>query len=191
MLRRAAQSPWVPGTAWFPANDRDLGLANTNYRRAIDERYVASFRDQGAFQGAITSNLTRQNIEDYLEMLCFFRQLTPPSYLNSSPGATGEDTAVYFRNLGRELDLSPWFNGPCVIIIGHLRGVELPIPLRVGDDQPAATADSRVVVRFVYPLEVLPTKAFAEAYVIDEDDDEDDGEEGEEDENEKTDGAAP
>ena len=122
-------------------------------------------------------------------MLCFFRQLTPPSYLTTSPGATGDDTAVYFRNLGRELDLSPWFNGPCVIVIGHLRG-------RGSADSPPrgrrqAGRHGRLAGRgqVRIPAGDPPhPKAFEEAFRVDEDDDDN---AVEKDENEKIDGAAP
>ena len=60
--------------------------------------------------------------------------------------------------LGRELDLSPWFVRPCLIVIGYLEDSECPIPLRVNGDP--VPSDGLTVVRWVYPLPVDYDVAF-------------------------------
>ena len=60
--------------------------------------------------------------------------------------------------MGRELDLSPWFVRPCLIVIGYLEPSACPIPIRV-DGKPV-TSTGTTVVRWIKPLKLDATIAF-------------------------------
>ena len=92
-----------------------------------------------------------------MEMLTLFQQLDPPVYLKAPDGQQPANMLAA-RDLGRELDLSAWFNRPCLIVIGHLRNSACPIPLRV-DGRPVAS-EGLTVVRWVYPLPIVDSISF-------------------------------
>lgn len=54
------------------------------------------------------------------------------------------------RQLGRELDLSPWFTRPCLIVTGFLDAASCPVPLQVDGRTP--TSEGSVMVRLILPL---------------------------------------
>jgi hypothetical protein len=90
----------------------------------------------------------------FMEMMTIFHHLPPPAYIasRSGPSATGSDSVTFHRELARELDLSPWFTRPCVIVLGYLEESALPIPLRIGDNDDPPTSTGLTMVRWVYPL---------------------------------------
>ena len=92
-----------------------------------------------------------------MEMLSIFGQLQPPKYLKPPEGQSPE-TMVARRSLGRELDLSPWFSRPCVIVIGFLEDSACPIPLRV-DGRPVRS-EGLTVIRWIHPLPLNEQIAF-------------------------------
>ncbi|MDY7107286.1 MAG: hypothetical protein SYC29_01490, partial [Planctomycetota bacterium] len=64
------------------------------------------------------------------------------------------------RELGRNLDLSAWFNRPSLIVIGYLRESACPIPLRVAGR--TVNSEGLTVVRWVHPLPLIEPIAFPE-----------------------------
>jgi hypothetical protein len=99
-----------------------------------------------------------------LKLLTYFNQLDPPAYLLDRPDGTPRESAAFFRHLGRELDLAAWFTGPCLIVVGELRGPHWPVPLSVDGERPEVEDDSMTVVRWVCPLEVHGEIAFPSAF---------------------------
>ena len=97
-------------------------------------------------------------------MLGIFNQLEPPVYLNDRQKGTAPDTVQFYRSVGRELDLSPWFAGPVLIVIGQLEGAAIPIPMKVDGETPEVTDDSLTVVRWIHPLPVEEKIAFPEVF---------------------------
>lgn len=83
-----------------------------------------------------------------LAMLGMFEMLPPPAYRQNPP--TDPIVIRFRRLLGRELDLSPWFAQPCVIVQGFLDESALPLPLRVDGRAPESAGP--VLVRFILPL---------------------------------------
>ncbi|MGA1046140.1 MAG: hypothetical protein ACO3ZY_13190 [Phycisphaerales bacterium] len=83
-----------------------------------------------------------------LDMLSLYSMLTPPPYLQNPP--TGAETARVERMLGRRLDLGPWFNRPCLVVIGYLRDSSLPVPLEIDGETPPS--EGLTVVRWILPL---------------------------------------
>jgi hypothetical protein len=141
-----------------PGGTLELSFGDTqefSLERTIDSRYVEPFAGRSA------PTVLRQN--DYLNfmrMLGFYHQLTPPTYLKANPDAQDPESMLAVRMLGRELDLSPWFARPCIIVTGFLDNVPLPIPLQVDGETPRSDEGSRVVVRWIYPLPVDESIAF-------------------------------
>ena len=69
-----------------------------------------------------------------------------------APSEQGRETMLARRLEGRELDLSPWFNRPCLIVIGYLENSETPLPIRIRGERP--NSNGTTVVRWIKPLEV-------------------------------------
>ena len=98
---------------------------------------------------------------DQLAMMQLYAMLQPPAYLvdKDRGGSTWRGDAVRVeRDIGRGLDLSPWFSTPCLIVVGTVDDAEarvgLPYPFTVDGDEPRA--DGKTVVRVVFPLPSLP-----------------------------------
>lgn len=153
-------SMWKPGTNLDFSPGRRLDLASITSKPAPFRMQVDSYSQSysGRDGANLTSSLTESDRSNYMEMLNFFQQLNPPVYLKS-PDANETDQVVFRRELGRELDLSPWFNRPCLIIIGLLEDSRCPIPLLI-DGQPVEDNTGLTVVRWVYPLPLDEKQAF-------------------------------
>jgi hypothetical protein len=104
---------------------------------------------RGRMGDPLGSRSTKSTADDRLTALAFFSLLDPPQTNNSS-----DDHSLVRRESTQSWDITRWFTQPCVIIIGHLREEETPIPVLV-DGKPLATR-GRTVVRWVYPLRPDP-----------------------------------
>jgi len=121
----------------------------------IYRRYVQPY-EGGNFLGAGASlDLARRRT--YMEMLSMYRQLRPPVYLKDSPKGPNPQTMTARRMLGRDLDLSSWFNRPCVIVMGFVDS-PLPIPVRV--DGREVRSEGTTMVRWIRPLPINDSLAF-------------------------------
>jgi hypothetical protein len=98
--------------------------------------------------GAMPTDVSSEGRERNLDMLSLFDMLPPPMYRRSA--TQGVSPVRFNRSLGRELDLSPWFTRPCLIVTGFLDAQPLPVPLTL-DGEPAASTGT-VMVRWVLPL---------------------------------------
>lgn len=92
-----------------------------------------------------------------VEMLSFYDTLPPPRYtIEENPDSEQYVLAVppvgYQRTTGRRMDLSRLLPLRRVIIIGHLQGTDLPVPLHVDGERLPAHPDSWTVIRWVTPL---------------------------------------
>ena len=145
----------VPG-GWPPGSPLDL-VAATNERRFLDrdldETYVKDYAKASARLPTATGALGPKNVSNYIEMLGFFNQLTPPTYIMSREG-DAKQTVAFFRMMGRELDLSTWMTRPCLIVTGKLEGSPNPIPLRVNGERPEHDENSLTIVRWILPLDL-------------------------------------
>jgi hypothetical protein len=156
MARGAANDLWEPGESFELSG---IDIAANALETNIQDRFMEPLAKQGTFTSA-NAPLRPDEQRRYMEMLSFFRMLTPPQYLKQ-PTMQNPETVMAMRELGRELDLSDWLARPCIIIIGFLEGTDCPIPLRRAG-QPVAS-EGRTVVRWIYPLPVEPTIAFRSA----------------------------
>jgi hypothetical protein len=150
-----------PGGDWSPGQRRQLlGMFDETRRGLVQEniyeRYVREY-ERGMLGGSGSGSISHNDERKYMEMLSIFGQLEPPKYLKPAQGQS-PDTMVARRSLGRELDLSPWFNRPCVIVIGFLEDSACPIPLRLDGRQPRS--QGLTVVRWVFPLPLNDRIAF-------------------------------
>ncbi len=174
-LRDGEEQAWVPllqsgemsnsGYAWrvsewqagqsIDLSDRSFETLGTAVlRRAIDERYIDPYRRSSVT--APGTPLTREQQRRHLEMLGIFNQLAPPQYFRI--GSDDRDPAIFHRHLAREIDLSPWFTRPCLIVMGFLEESEIPVPIRVGDARPVSNGTT--IVRWIYPLPLIEDIAF-------------------------------
>ncbi len=155
---------WATGEDWSANKPFDLEsflpTGNTFLHDSIYKRYIkGEERSRRAPVMGAGRSLTDPQIRNYFEMLSMYHQLTPPKYrrvANKDP-----DTVVISRKLGRELDLSSWFNRPCLILMGYLEDSATPIPLQVDGTTPRS--NGLTIVRWIYPLPVdedrIPTPA--------------------------------
>lgn len=148
---------WSKSKPWQPGEPLDLG--GEAYEPVTDARFVDGLTDkcmstmmkgipksQGG--GSITYNQTQQRTA--MELLGAYHLMRPPVWVGR---AGSEDQHLYYRSLGREWDISPWFSQPCLIITGYLQGGAVPTPIRLdGDPLPDADSASVTMVRWIYPL---------------------------------------
>ncbi len=150
MVALRADQPVYPGEPLSLSVLQPSG--QTNLERNIYRRYIEDEEGDGysGIPGVArgTSRLTESKRRQYLEMMGFFHQLTPPKYLRVE--GKEPETAIVTRKLGREMDLSAWFTSPCLILIGYLEGPPSPVPLLVNGEQPAG--GGLTIVRWIYPL---------------------------------------
>lgn len=146
---------WEQGTA-FDLAELDL-KGRTDLESNIYGRYIEDF-ESPRYSVLTSRQLSEGEQRRYMEMLSIYHQLTPPKYLKPPTGDQELDIVVVRRELGQELDLSPWLTRPCLIIIGYLEGSPTPVPLRVDGEIPAS--EGRTIVRWIYPLELEEETAF-------------------------------
>ncbi len=149
MWALGADSPWYPGSALSLAVFEPSG--KTGLERNIYESYIRSEEGDGYNMPGVrraSARLAPSRRNKFMEMLGMFHQLNPPKYLRL--GDKDPETLVLTRKLGRELDLSMWFTGPALIVIGYLEGSPTPVPLRVDGKAPRSVG--LTVVRWIHPL---------------------------------------
>jgi hypothetical protein len=143
MWKMDASRPWHPGV---PRSLTELAVptADTDLRNGIDRRFIQSL-DSLLYDPVLGKSPPDT---DQMAMLSFFHQLEPPGYVLSQDKEP--EAIVVSRRLGRGLDLSPWFNRPCLILIGFLPETPAPVPLLVDGDEPRSAG--MTVVRWICPL---------------------------------------
>jgi hypothetical protein len=160
---RLSNESWPPGTPWRlqdklgKAAGTSRGRDEDEIEKGFEDRWFTDYARPGLGLPGPSQRITESDETKYLEMLSLFNQLEPPKYLASGSGRSGEDNVAFSRMLGREVDLSSWFTRPCLIILAHLEGTDLPFPLSVAGQTPEADPDSLIVVRWVCPLEMDET----------------------------------
>ncbi|MCA9295803.1 MAG: hypothetical protein KC983_04785, partial [Phycisphaerales bacterium] len=138
---------------WAPKTPLTLEFPD----RSTLEQTLKNLSLQSANQYGLnmTGTVSESARRTMLAMLSFYHQLEPPSYHKTS--ATESDSgreSWFYRVDGRELDLSVWFNRPCLIVIGYLRNTEIPIPLRIGDSDEVPDGTGVTMVRWILPLKL-------------------------------------
>jgi hypothetical protein len=83
-----------------------------------------------------------------LEALGLYWMLQPPRWTEVSMDRN--ESARALRQLGRELDLSPWFLRPGLIVTGFLEGARSPVPVLVDGEE--AASEGTTLVRWICPL---------------------------------------
>jgi len=152
---RLADGPagWAPGSR-IDLTPPAASVATT----ALYERYFRNWAgDRGlAFN---PSDLRRDDVRTLLEMLSMFHQLHPPPYQRSPRAPEAVEGVQFIRPMGRELDLSPWFSRPCLIVIGYLDEGPLPAPLTMNGEE--IRSDGQTMVRWILPMPLIESVAFA------------------------------
>ncbi len=154
--RMWSKSGWAQGTALDLADALVL-TGRTDLESNIYGKYIENFASP-RYGVSISRQLTSLDERRYMEMLSIYHQLTPPKYLKPPTGDQEDEIVVIHRELGQELDLSPWFTRPCLIIIGYLEKSPTPVPLRVDGEVPSS--EGLTIVRWIYPLELEEETAF-------------------------------
>lgn len=110
------------------------------YRPVAESTFVA-----GAFSG-------ESGFRQQLDLLGYYWWLEPPAYIMNPP----RDVAIgrVERTFAHTLDLSPWSNRPCIIIVGFLDESPCPVPITIDGESPESRG--LTVVRVVVPLPIDP-----------------------------------
>lgn len=159
MWKLAGNFRWdagIPVNLQITLESAQQGGRATRLERTIETKYV----DPEANRGFASAQALVGSRQDYLEMLSFFQQLTPPTYLRNPRDTQDVPSVFLYRKLGWEHDLSEWFTRPCLIVMGTLRNSELPIPLEIDGDRP--NSEGLTIVRWIYPLDLEEEIAFAD-----------------------------
>jgi len=91
------------------------------------------------------------NATKYFTDLALFSMIAPPEY---NQVANYDAQPLVRRETSHTYDLCRWFTQPCVIVIGHLKNCESPVPITV--DGETISTSGHTVVRWVYPLPASP-----------------------------------
>lgn len=150
---------WDPNTP-FDLNTQlfttQTGSARaTSLRIAFDTKYIEPYRNRMSM--AVDANPSPEETHRYFEMLSFYSQLPPPTYITAKE-KTDEPVVAIERDIGREIDLSAWFNRPCLIVMGRLQNSATPLPLLIEGEAHESTG--MTIVRWIYPLPVQERIAF-------------------------------
>jgi hypothetical protein len=94
--------------------------------------------------------ISRASLVPAIDMLSFFSLLPPPDFRDASYSVTG-NVINYQRTMGRNLDLTPVLGKRRLIIIGHIEGSSIPVPLTV--DGRRLPQKGWTVFRWICPLE--------------------------------------
>lgn len=144
-----ANTPLDLGASLYPEGPAPARAAaeglSAQFRRRYYEPLLATL-GFGGFQARPTES--EEDRVRRLDMLSLYSMLTPPPYLQNPP--TGAETARVERMLGRRVDLGPWFNRPCLVVIGYLRGAPMPVPIEIDGETPPS--EGLTVVRWILPL---------------------------------------
>ena len=152
---------YVPdGGSWAPGAPLDLRVAFDSTRQgrrslSLVQNLTAVFTEEYEDKSAIGGGVSAREGKDYLKMLGLYHMLLPPEYRRG----TGDGGLRFRRAMGRELDLSGWFNRPCLIVTGFLDETACPMPLTI-DGAPPEASEGLTMVRWIFPLPLDEENAF-------------------------------
>lgn len=124
------------------------GLASLS--GAFFQRYYRPVAEATFMQGLFAGHAS--GLYQQLDMLGFYWMLQQPAYMMNPPREVSVGRIL--RTFGREIDLSPWSNRPCLIIVGFLEESACPVPITI--DGRAPESRGLTVVRCIVPLPIDP-----------------------------------
>jgi hypothetical protein len=143
------------GDQWLPS--QDLPLDRCFPVNVTDpDRFLRKVRGEALGGIAGIASARERAWSGSAAAIALYPLLTPPD-----PSAPEQDLQVR-RQSTHGLDLGEWFTKPCIIILGTLDNVDLPVPLSVDNIGPEVVQTrikGRVSVRWVYPLPANPLQA--------------------------------
>jgi hypothetical protein len=118
--------------------------------RELDTKYLDPLLSRASqlIMSNLPTDVSPEARERNLDMLTLFQMLPPPLYRRTAPQAVSP--VRFKRSLGRELDLSPWFTRPCLIVTGFLDAQALPVEFTLDGERPASVGT--VMIRWILPL---------------------------------------
>ena len=150
---------WEPGPldvgrALYPQGGLNPAVVGDgSFVREIKNLYADPLRARGNFaslSARVGDTFEPDSWRKQLSMLGLYQMLKPPDYRMNPPAPTDSVVIRVTRQLGRDLDLSPWFTRPCLIVTGFLDDTACPVPLQIDGRTP--TSRGNVMVRFILPL---------------------------------------
>ena len=150
MISYSAQG-WAPGAPLNLSEAFDPSQGRTSLQLNLTEAFTNNYKGNTSIGGAISQG----EAKDYLQMLSLYHMLLPPEYLRSA----GDGGLRFRRAMARELDLSGWFNRPCLIVTGFLEQTPCPTPLTI-DGGPPEASEGLTMVRWIFPLPLDEVDAF-------------------------------
>lgn len=151
------RAQWKAGEIWdFESEPTVSGwqssdMLNRLVGRAVDDPYAGYTAPRTRRGQTVVPQADFGKLEDRLVGLSLFGVLDPPD-ATSNVGRP----ILARRSEAHGWDIARWFTQPCVIIIGHLKEAECPVPLTLDGDKLGTTGHT--VVRWMYPLPDNPPR---------------------------------
>lgn len=145
--------PWEPGkplSLGQITRSNTSDKANEGLARYLEKARPPKGNNYGPASIAPKTNF-KNNATKYFTDLALFSMIDPPDF---SANFQDPNQSLAQRETSHTYDLSRWFTQPCVIIIGHLKDSDSPVPITVDGEQIAMKGHT--VVRWVYPLPANP-----------------------------------
>lgn len=153
---------WAITNEWRPGESLDLSIITQSRVTDADGRVVPAriplletyllgqVPALQAYQWSTGGNPDPYTAEKKLRSLAFFNHLPPPTPDSSNQSYAAQRTSTHGWDLGL------WLTQPCIIVIGDVDGVDSPVPLQIDGEPVPSRRESRVMVRWVYPLSANP-----------------------------------
>lgn len=135
--------------AWAPGQDWDLSQIDQRTWEPLPNLLDALVPPA---RRPLADTRSPLGVGDHLTGMSLFHHLDPPQFSASSTA----EPVVARRWQAHGWDLSSWLSQPVILVIGHMRGAEMPTPVRLGAEGRAFPTSGHVMVRWVYPLEANP-----------------------------------
>lgn len=152
----AIAGAWIYPKAWEPGETLSLGALTTP--RAEDAKSVDAntyleekLMPQASSSPSVGSDAMpdmRTNVVKYLNGISLYPLLPMPK-----PRDIGRAIVVQRENT-HGFDIARWFTQPCLIVLGHIKKGESPVPIEV--DGVEITTSGHTMVRWIYPLAPNP-----------------------------------
>ncbi len=133
-----------------PTTPLTIGSPTFGLAQQIEKLYFDPIANQFYGGALIGESLSPEVRRRFLESLSLYGMLKPPEWLQRSPTDT-VTAARAEREHARELDLSPWFTRPCIIVMGFLEESPIPIPIEIEGETVPSTGTT--LYRWIYPLD--------------------------------------
>ncbi len=155
----ASARVWTRKDPWNPGDSLSLDFINQSGTDAITASDARGYLD-GLVPGPRSTGIVDANAELRREMRAdIVKYLNRITFYNVLPVSVAFDAyapraSVVMRECTHNYDLGRWFTQPCIIVTGHIKRGESPVPIKVDGTEIQTTGHT--MVRWIYPLPANP-----------------------------------